>query len=183
MVPAILMNTALKFCSLLGVILIVLFWKSFVPGYVHFSNDGPLGQQVAAYIQPPFCYIPMWGDLNDLGSGGGLAAPDIKGLFFAPQIAVALYFLWVALWFGAWRWRRAPRSRCLRAVFETVKGGPAASAFMAVCMIYAMSAILVAIPAMVHGLNPPVYTLWFLGYFLPLFTSCIAIAAYRVEIK
>ena len=35
------------------IVLLVLFWKSFVPGYVLFSNDGPLGQQMAAANRLP----------------------------------------------------------------------------------------------------------------------------------
>jgi len=35
-------SRGLLFAALLAVILAALFWKSFLPGYVHFSNDGPL---------------------------------------------------------------------------------------------------------------------------------------------
>jgi len=33
--------------GLFAAVLAVLFWRSFLPDYVHFSNDGPLGSQKA----------------------------------------------------------------------------------------------------------------------------------------
>jgi hypothetical protein len=42
------MPRGIFFAGLLAILLAVLFWKSFLPGYVHFSNDGPLGQQNTA---------------------------------------------------------------------------------------------------------------------------------------
>jgi hypothetical protein len=56
---------------LLAVILAVLFWKSFLPGYVHFSNDGPLGQQNTEWSKLPGAFTGVWGDLNGIGNGGG----------------------------------------------------------------------------------------------------------------
>ncbi len=69
------------FPLLLAVILAVLFWKSFMPGYVHFSNDGPLGQQNAAWARLPAGFTGIWGDLNDIGSSGGSFTPDLTTLF------------------------------------------------------------------------------------------------------
>jgi len=40
---------------LLAVVLAVLFWKSFLPNYVHFSNDGPLGNKTP----PGFNFPPL----------------------------------------------------------------------------------------------------------------------------
>src|ERR1035438_3864156 len=62
---------------LLAVVLTVLFWKSFLPGYVHFSNDGPLGQQNTAWSQLPGAFTGIWGDLNDIGNSGGSLGPDL----------------------------------------------------------------------------------------------------------
>ena len=56
---------------LLAVILAVLFWKSFLPGYVHFSNDGPLGQQNTEWSKLPGAFTGVWGDLNGIGNSGG----------------------------------------------------------------------------------------------------------------
>ena len=69
------------FPLLLAVLLAVLFWKSFMPGYVHFSNDGPLGQQNAAWARLPAGFAGVWGDLNDIGNSGGSFAPDLTTIF------------------------------------------------------------------------------------------------------
>jgi hypothetical protein len=66
--------------ALLVIILGALFWESFVPGYVEFSNDGPLGQQNAAYAGLPASLTGEWYDLNDIGSGRGACAPTLNTL-------------------------------------------------------------------------------------------------------
>ncbi len=71
------MPRGLFFAGLLAAILAVLFWKSFLPGYVHFSNDGPLAQQSAAYDRLPGAFMGIWSDLNDIGNSGGSASPDL----------------------------------------------------------------------------------------------------------
>jgi hypothetical protein len=71
------MPRGLFFVGLLTIILAVLFWKSFLPGYVHFSNDGPLGQQNTAWARLPGAFTGIWGDLNDIGNSGGSFAPDL----------------------------------------------------------------------------------------------------------
>jgi len=74
------MPRGLFFAGLLAVVLAVLFWKSFLPGYVHFSNDGPLGQQNTAWARIPGAFAGIWGDLNDIGNSGGSLAPDLSTL-------------------------------------------------------------------------------------------------------
>ena len=54
-------------CCMLA-ILSVLFWRSFHPDFVHFANDGPLGQQAAAQSSLPEDFAGAWSDLNDVGS-------------------------------------------------------------------------------------------------------------------
>jgi hypothetical protein len=57
--------------ALLGVLVVVLgilFWKSFLPGMVLFSNDASLGFISATAAQPPGCFAGIWWDLNWLGS-------------------------------------------------------------------------------------------------------------------
>jgi hypothetical protein len=71
------MPRGLFFAGLLAAVLAVLFWKSFLPGYVHFSNDGPLGQQNTAWSRLPGAFTGIWGDLNDIGNSGGSLAPDL----------------------------------------------------------------------------------------------------------
>ena len=76
-------NPALKFerlwgAAFLAAILIVLFWRSFLPDFVHFSNDGPLGQQNAAWYELPSAILGVWFDLNDVGIAGGSVTPNIS---------------------------------------------------------------------------------------------------------
>ena len=89
-------------------ILVVLFWKSFLPDYVAFANDGPLGQQHASWGKMPGAMSAIWGDLNDIGSPGGAFTPSISTLlhwvlgplgysrFYTP---VSLFILGISIWF------------------------------------------------------------------------------------
>jgi hypothetical protein len=61
----------LRIAVLLAILLGILFWRSFLPGYVHFSNDGPLGQQNVNWIHLPSAIFGMWDDLNDIGLNTG----------------------------------------------------------------------------------------------------------------
>jgi hypothetical protein len=63
-------------------VLAILFWRSFLGDYVHFFNDGPLGQQNAAWRQLPEAFTGSWYDINDIGSSVGGAAPSISSLVF-----------------------------------------------------------------------------------------------------
>ena len=102
---------ALEVLALLAIILGLLFWKCFLPGYVHFSNDGPLGQQNAAWRQLPAGFTGCWYDLNDIGLGVGTIAPSIDTLVFWVLGPVG-YSKFVApiglliLGFGAWTFFR-----------------------------------------------------------------------------
>lgn len=92
---------------LLAVILVALFWKSFVPGYVHFSNDGPLAQQVTPWSQLPGAFSGTWADLNVLGNSSGAISPSIVSFihlilgpigyskFLAP---IAMFILGLCAW-------------------------------------------------------------------------------------
>lgn len=85
----------------------MLFWKSFAPGYVHFSNDGPLAQQMTAWSQLPGAFTGVWGDLNGIGNSGGAVAPTITTIlhwilgpigyskFLAP---IAMFILGFCAW-------------------------------------------------------------------------------------
>jgi hypothetical protein len=66
---------------LLAAILTVLFWRSLLPDYVHFSNDGPLGQQHSAWSRLPNAFWGMWAENNDIGDGGGAWSVSISALF------------------------------------------------------------------------------------------------------
>jgi hypothetical protein len=93
--------------GVIAAMLVVLFWRSFLPEYVHFSNDGPLGVQNAAWVQMPGGITGMWVDLNYLGQSGGAYTPGITALlhvlltplgyakFYAP---IGLFILGLGAW-------------------------------------------------------------------------------------
>jgi serine/threonine protein kinase len=62
---------ALKALAVLSGLLALLFWRSFVPGYVVFSNDRPLGSLKSEWMQLPSGLTGRWVDLNSLGFNGG----------------------------------------------------------------------------------------------------------------
>jgi hypothetical protein len=92
---------------LLAAVLAILFWRSFLPEYIHFSNDGPLGAQAAADAALPKNFTGAWGDTNDIGSTGGAAALNLSNLlrlilgpvgyskFYAP---CALFIMGLGVW-------------------------------------------------------------------------------------
>lgn len=67
-------------CLLIGAALVVLFWKCFLPDYVHFSNDGPLGLQNTAWISLPQGFFGQWVDNWGTGWSGGAAWPEANSL-------------------------------------------------------------------------------------------------------
>jgi len=102
---------ALETLALLAIILGLLFWKCFLPDYVHFSNDGPLGQQMAAWRQLPAGFTGCWYDLNDIGSSVGTVAPSIDTLIFwaLGPVGYAKFLAPLALFIlglGAWTFFR-----------------------------------------------------------------------------
>jgi len=100
-------STGIVFILLLAVILAALFCKSFLPDYVHFSNDGPFGQLNARWLQLPTAFAGCWSDLNDIGNNAGAWPPDLNALsfwmlgpvgyskFFVP---IVLFFLGFSAW-------------------------------------------------------------------------------------
>jgi hypothetical protein len=93
--------------ALLALILLVLFWRSFLPDFVHFSNDGPLGQINAAATRFPQAILGVWSDLNYLGGNGGSYTPDLTmviRLLLSPVAfakfypAIVLFILGLAAW-------------------------------------------------------------------------------------
>src|SRR5690348_10286930 len=61
---------------LLFLVLSCFFWKSFLPDFVLFSNDGPLGLQKAAWLNLPQAFLGQWFDLNTLGANADAAFLD-----------------------------------------------------------------------------------------------------------
>jgi hypothetical protein len=117
---------------LLAAILAVLFAKSFLPDYVHFSNDGPLGQINAADGRMPSVLTGSWVDLSDIGINGGAAAPDITALldwvlgpvayskFFQP---LALFILGIGAWVFFRQLKLSPLAAALGALATALNSG------------------------------------------------------------
>jgi hypothetical protein len=96
---------------LLGV-LALFFWRSFDPDFVHFSNDGPLGQQNGAWLKLPGAFTGMWFDLNDVGFSSGSYPLSVSALikFVLGPVGYAKFYAPVALFIlglGAWTFFRA----------------------------------------------------------------------------
>jgi hypothetical protein len=110
---------------LLFVILVMLFWRSFLPDYVHFSNDGPLGQQNVEWMRLPSGLFGTWADLNALGSNGGafalsvgtalswLLGPVGYAKFLAPA---ALFIVGLGAWFFFRQLKLSPLAATLGAL-------------------------------------------------------------------
>lgn len=91
----------------LAIIVAILFWRSFQPAYVFFSNDGPLGVQNAAWQAMPGGITGMWEDLNYLGNNAGTITPDVTALLhlFLKPLGYAKFYPVIALFIlglGAW---------------------------------------------------------------------------------
>lgn len=100
-------ESRLLLLCLLGVISL-LFYAGWLPGWLVFSNDGPLGQQAAEYHRPAGGFSGMWQDLNWLGTGGGVIPPGITsglGVLLGPVLfsklfaPTALFLVGVGAWF------------------------------------------------------------------------------------
>ena len=90
------------------VVLALLFLRGWQKGFLVFSNDGPLGQQAAEYLNPIATVTGLWADLNWLGTSGGALSPGISGflrallgpVWFSKLFAsTALFLLGVGAWF------------------------------------------------------------------------------------
>jgi TRAP-type C4-dicarboxylate transport system permease large subunit len=84
---------------LLIIVLGLLFWRSFLPDFVHFANDGPLGQQNVDWLRLPSAVFGMWDDLNDVGFGVGTFSPSVWGLirFVLGPVGFAKFLAPIAL--------------------------------------------------------------------------------------
>ena len=98
--------------GLLFAILIILFWRSFTPDFVHFSNDGPLGQQNVNWLKLPAAMTGMWDDLNDVGNAVGTFSPGVSAFikFALGSVGYAKFYAPVTLFIlglGVWTFFRA----------------------------------------------------------------------------
>jgi hypothetical protein len=122
----------LKMVVLLIIILSCLFWRSFLPGYIHFSNDGPLGALHSAWLNLSVAHSGMWDDLNSIGINGGAWSPDINMLLlwllgpeghakFLP--ALALFILGLGAWVFFRELKFSPLACTLGALAATLISG------------------------------------------------------------
>ena len=100
---------ALLALGVLAGLLALLFWRSFAPNYVLFSNDRPLGLLQAEWMRLPSGLAGRWADLSSLGFNAGsfiasfttlllwVLGPLGSSKFLAP---VTLCLLGMSAWFA-----------------------------------------------------------------------------------
>jgi serine/threonine protein kinase len=66
--------------GVVGGLLALMFWRSFLPGSALFSNDRPLGLLKADWMRLPSGLTGRWADLNSLGFNGGSFAESVTTL-------------------------------------------------------------------------------------------------------
>src|SRR5438132_7962351 len=98
-------NCLVLLAGLLGLCLAILFYRSFDPDEVVFSNDGPLGGLKAELNRMPSVLFGAWHDINWIGSQSPtpalnvtsalrlLCGPVLFAKIFAP---FAMFFLGIA---------------------------------------------------------------------------------------
>jgi hypothetical protein len=88
-------------CILLVIVLGGLFWRCFLPDYVLFSNDGPLGLQMSTWQRLPQAFLGQWYDMNSLGINAGASLPDLSTLirWMLGPVGYAKFVIPIGLWF------------------------------------------------------------------------------------
>ena len=129
--PAAVRSLALAFPLLLLVILCALWAKSFIPGQVAFSNDGPLGEQNTAWQRFPGTLTGSWDDLNDIGIPVGASSPTFTSIetwllgpvgyskFYVP---IALFILGIGAWTFFRQLKLSPLAATLGALATALNG-------------------------------------------------------------
>jgi hypothetical protein len=74
-------NYLLLLAGVLGAALAVLFYRSFLPHQILFSNDGPLGGMVAECSRLPGRFFGTWRDITWIGVESPSAAPTLTAIF------------------------------------------------------------------------------------------------------
>ena len=123
---------------LLLIVLAILFWRSFLPGFVHFSNDGPLGMQNAAWMHLPEAMSGQWYDLNSIGSNAGVfSASFTSAICWAlGPVGYAKFLAPIALWIlgvGAWFCFRQMKLSPLAAVLGGLAAALSSDYFSTAC--------------------------------------------------
>ena len=157
--------------SLLLIVLAILFWRSFLPGFVHFSNDGPLGMQNAAWMHLPEAVFGQWYDLNSIGSNAGVFSASITSAicWALGPIGYAKFDAPIALWIlgvGAWFCFRQMKLSPLAAVFGGLAAALSSDFFATACWGVASQQIAIGMDffalGLVAGNSPtmPALTRW-----------------------
>jgi hypothetical protein len=131
-------HSGLWSAALLVVVLAVMFWRSFLPDYVHFSNDGPLGQQNVDWLKLPGAMTGTWDDLNDVGFAGGAFTPGVTAFikFALGPVGYAKFLAPVALFImgmGAWIFFRALKLSSLAVIFGALAAMLSSTFFAGAC--------------------------------------------------
>lgn len=87
--------------GVLFVILVCLFWKSFLPQYIVFSNDGSYAVQKMQWTHLPESFVGSWYDQNAVGVNAGAVVPNFTQAFrwFFGALGYSKFIDLVALWF------------------------------------------------------------------------------------
>jgi len=137
---------------LLTVILGLLFWQCFMPGFVQFSNDGPLGAQNAdwlyrplgaqnavwlQHLQPLHNLTGAWDDLNDIGSNAGAYPPNFNTMLHClGPVGYSKFLATIALFilgFGAWTFFRQLKLTPLAATLGALAASLTSTFFSDAC--------------------------------------------------
>ena len=96
----------LVFLAALTGVLTLLFAKSFLPEYVHFANDGPLGAMKSEQGRMPGAMTGVWLDLNWVGNEGVASAPSLSNLIniLDPVVQAKIIVPLSLLLFGCAAW-------------------------------------------------------------------------------
>lgn len=109
----------------LAILLAALFWRSFLPGVVHFSNDAPLGALMAQQLDPKEGISGVWVDLNSTGISGGNTPVGIWSVLLCVLgpvgcskylTPICLFILGLCAWFFFRRLGFAPAAAIVGAV-------------------------------------------------------------------
>ena len=95
------------FLGLTFLVLLLLFLRGWLPGWVVFSNDGPLGFQNSAFIDPANSFASAWLDTSWVGFNVGARIPNIStalAWLLGPVLYSKFYapFSLVLVGLGAW---------------------------------------------------------------------------------
>jgi hypothetical protein len=159
------------FALLLLALLALLFWRSFLPGFVHFNNDGPLGIQSTAFAHLPEGMASAWDDLNSIGSSLGsypLSITDIIRWGLGP-VGYSKFLAPIALWIlgvGAWSCFRQMKLSPLAAILCGLAAALSSDFFSTACWGVASQQIAIGMDffalGLVAGNSPamPALTRW-----------------------